>query len=95
MSVGGGREPVWSVSGDELFYRSNDGLRMMAVRVRTEPRLEIGPPRLVLQGSYRTGLFWAEYDINPKTGEFLMLAVDAPPRPRLTVALNSIRSQNE
>ena len=48
----------------------------------------IGRPRTIFQGLFRTATFWAEYDVNPKTGEFLMLAVDAPPRRRLTVALN-------
>ena len=89
VSVGGGREPIWSPSSGEIFYRSNDGLRMMSVSVQTEPRLSIGRPRtFFFQGFFLTGLFWAEYDVNPKTGEFLMLSVDAPPQPRVTVALN-------
>jgi hypothetical protein len=88
VSEGGGREPVWSPTGDEIFYRSIDGQRMMAVTVRTERTLSIGRPRTVFQGSFRTGLFWANYDVNPKTREFLMLVVDEPMTPSLTIAVN-------
>ena len=91
VSVGGGREPVWSPSGDEIFYRSIDGERMMAVSVRTEPTLTIGQPRTLFQGHYRLGTFWSEYDVSPKTKEFLMVAVDEPTRPRLAVAINWLR----
>jgi hypothetical protein len=62
VSIGGGREPVWPPSGDEIFYRSIDGERMMAVSVRTEPTLMIGQPRTLFQGQFRLGTFWSEYD---------------------------------
>ena len=91
VSVGGGREPVWSPSGTELFYRSIDGRRMMSVTVQNQP-VAIGRPRMLFQGDYRTGMFYANYDVHPKTGEFLMLAVDEPQQPRLTVALNWTRA---
>jgi hypothetical protein len=91
VSVGGGREPVWSPSGDEIFYRSIDGERMMAVSVRTKPTLTIGQPRMLFQGQFRLGSFWSEYDVSPKTKDFLMVAVDEPTRPRLVVAVNWLR----
>jgi Tol biopolymer transport system component len=91
VSVGGGREPVWSPSGDEIFYRSIDGERMMGVSVRTEPTLVIGQPRTLFRGHFRLGSFWSEYDVSPKTKEFLMVAVDEPTRPRLAVAMNWLR----
>ena len=90
VSVGGGREPVWSPSGDEIFYRSNDGQKMMAVTARTQGTLEIGPPRLLFEGQFRQGAFWSEYDVSPKTHEFLMVAADGPLQPRLAVAMNWI-----
>jgi hypothetical protein len=43
---------------------------------------------MLFQGSFRTGPFWANYDVHPKTGEFVMLAVDEPIQPRLTIAVN-------
>jgi Tol biopolymer transport system component len=91
VSVGGGREPVWSPSGDEIFYRSVDGERMMAVSVRTEPTLRIDQPRTLFHGQFRLGSFWSEYDVSPKTKDFLMVAVDEPTRPRLAVAMNWLR----
>jgi Tol biopolymer transport system component len=92
LSVGGGREPVWSPSGHEIFYRSIEGDRMLVVPVRTEATLTVGHPQTLFRGAFETGLFWANYDVNPTTGEFLMLAVDQPLQPRLTVALNTTRS---
>ena len=93
VSVGGGREPVWSPSGDQIFYRSIDGERMMAVSVRTEPTLTIGQPRMLFQGQFRLGSFWSEYDVSPKTKDFLMVAVDEPTRPRVAVAMNFLQAE--
>jgi eukaryotic-like serine/threonine-protein kinase len=90
VSVGGAREPVWSPSGDEIFYRSIDGQRMMAVTARTERTLTIGRPRVLFEGQFRQGTFWSEYDVSPKTHEFLMVAFDEPLKPRLAVAVNWI-----
>jgi len=92
VSVGGGREPVWSPSGDEIFYRSIQGDQMLAVPVRTTPTLTIGRARILFQGMFQTGAFWSDYDVNPSTGEFLMLAIDERAQPRLTVALNPVPS---
>jgi len=91
VSVGGGREPVWSPSDDEIFYRSIDGERMMAVSVRTAPALAIGQPRTLFQGQFQLGSFWSNYDVSPKTKDFLMVAADQPTRPRLAVAVDWLR----
>jgi DNA gyrase inhibitor GyrI len=66
---------------------------MMAVSVRTEPTLTIGRPRTLFQGQYQLGSFWSEYDVSPKTKQFLMVAVDEPTRPKLTVAMNWLREE--
>ena len=92
VSVGGGREPVWSPPGDEIFYRSIEGDRMLAVPVKTTPTLTIGRAHTLFQGTFQTGEFWSDYDVNPTTGEFVMLAVDRQAQPRLTVALTTTRS---
>jgi dipeptidyl aminopeptidase/acylaminoacyl peptidase len=92
VSAGGGREPVWSPSGGEIFYRSTEGERMLVVPVRTEPTLTVGRPQTLFRGAFQTGLFRANYDVSSTTGEFLMLAVDQPLQPRLTVALNTTPS---
>ncbi len=45
VSVDGGRDPLWSQDGSELFFRN--GSRMMAVSVQTEPELRLSPPTML------------------------------------------------
>ena len=52
VSVNGGREPVWSADGTELFFRSLDGTDMMAVAVEIEPVFAAESPQLLFQGRY-------------------------------------------
>ena len=58
VSNQGGGEPRWSAGGDELFYRSEEGL--MAVDISaTGDTLRAGTPRLLFSGDFRgsvTGL---------------------------------------
>ncbi|MCZ6727439.1 MAG: hypothetical protein O7A98_08790, partial [Acidobacteria bacterium] len=71
ISKGGGREPVWSVDGRELFYRHGD--RMMAVPITTEPELEVGEPVELWETPYFSqGSIGTIYDVAPD-GRFLML----------------------
>ena len=62
-------DPVWSPSGNEIFYRN--GSRMMSVQVRTEPTFSYGAPESLFQGPYMccTGV---PYDV-AADGRFLML----------------------
>ena len=92
ISTGGGRSPVWSPDGTELFYRNLSGSRMMVVPIVTEPTLTPGTARVVFEGTY----FQAEgrrYDLAPD-GRFLMIKLgvttdDTPaPTARITVVLN-------
>ena len=52
VSRGGGREPVWSRDGTELYYRNGD--QMMAVPISTEPDLQIGEPSVLWERRYFT-----------------------------------------
>jgi Tol biopolymer transport system component len=73
VSTSGGREPVWSHTGDELFYRS--GERMMAARVRAQGSLEIDTPEILFTGDYEGVLGVPDipnYAVAPD-GRFLML----------------------
>ncbi len=45
VSLDGGREPVWSPDGRQIYYRSGD--RMLAVAVTTEPTFTAETPRLL------------------------------------------------
>ncbi len=65
-----GEEPVWSVSGDKLFYRNRS--KWMVVSISTKPEFEAGTPEVVFEGPYVnvTGL---SYDVAPDGQRFLVL----------------------
>ena len=71
VSIGGGRDPVWSSDGSELFYRSLDRSRMMVVPIDTQPSLTLGIPTVVFEGTYFDS-FGRRYDLAPD-GRFLMI----------------------
>jgi serine/threonine-protein kinase len=74
ISAEGGRYPLWSPDGRELFYRS--GGKMMAVEVQTEPRFRAGRPEMLFEGDYLLELVQGTvYDIAPD-GRFLMIEKD-------------------
>ena len=80
ISDGGGREPLWSRNGRELFYRTQDG-RMMAVSVRMNPFTVLGKPTTLFTGDYRKGGM-ASYDVTGDGKHFLMVQPlpDSSPR---------------
>ena len=86
----GGREPVWSPDGTELFYRSED--RMMAVSVETEPTFSAGKPEVLFEGSYLSSESDPEfqyYDIHPDGQRFLMMKEGtAQEQAQINVVLN-------
>ncbi len=76
VSGDGGRMPVWSPDGDELFYldinpteRGQD--RMMSVDVTSQP---LGTPRELFRGTFVLGAI-TTYDVAPD-GRFLMVERD-------------------
>ena len=80
VSEEGGQQPVWSPTGDELFYRNGD--KMMAVSIQTEPVLSVGEPRVLFEGSYRANQRIPQvqnYDISPDGQRFLMIRDDTEP----------------
>jgi dipeptidyl aminopeptidase/acylaminoacyl peptidase len=82
ISIGGGREPVWSRNGRELFYRN--GNRMVSVPVTAG---RPGKPTVLFEGDYSYGyLDWTlNYDV-AADGRFLM--VKEGPAPKLHVIVN-------
>ena len=98
ISVGGGREPVWSPSGRELFYR-HDGKMMVVPIGPSASSLAVGAasrlfddPYLLDTGGAAGGV--ANYDISPDGRRFVMVeerAVEgrrAGETARLQVVLN-------
>ena len=71
VSTGGGRQPVWSKKGDELFFRGEGA--MMAVRVGPGAPLSVTAPRKLFEDRYyNKGLAHTGYDV-ARDGRFLMV----------------------
>ena len=68
--------PLWL--GDEIFFRSLEGQRMMAAPVNTEDRLSVGTPQVLFKGNYALGLgtVHPNYDVSADAQLFFM--VDRP-----------------
>jgi serine/threonine-protein kinase len=93
ISTGGGRNPLWSRDGGELFY--HDGDRVMAVEVETEPEFSAGPPRVLFRGEYYVERsVGAGYDVSAD-GRFLMVEnPEGEASDRLVVHLNWFEELN-
>jgi len=76
VSAAGGREPLWSRDGKELFYRDFSGA-LMAVAVTIGPTFTFGAPVKLLDGSrYRGGgstLGGRTYDVDLDGSRFLII----------------------
>jgi serine/threonine-protein kinase len=88
VSTGGGREPVWSRDGRELFYRQGDRLMTVSVDDAASPSLR--SPRLLFEGPYQTDTMVGlpNYDVAPD-GRFIMVSDPrGPPITRFTIVQN-------
>jgi len=96
VSTSGGTSPLWSPSGRELFYLSNENF-VMATAVQTKPTFSFGTPKVLFRSTYlgmrnNIGHPW---DISPNGKRFLMMkeigptapAVEAP-RLKINIVLN-------
>ena len=72
VSDAGGFTPMWSHSGDELFYRGQGG--MMAVQVEGGATFRAGASRMLfLTGDFALGELHPQYDVAPDDSRFLMI----------------------
>ncbi len=71
VSTGGGTQPLWARSGEEIFYRSGEAL--MAVAVQTEPSFVAGNPEVVFEGQYAMTQGGRTYDVSADGERFLMM----------------------
>ena len=98
ISVGGGREPLWSRDGRELFFRSPNGLMAVPV-LATEPTFRAGNAELLFEQRYATYIERRNYDIAPDGQRFLMIregaATDAATAEQLVVVLNWFQELKE
>jgi serine/threonine-protein kinase len=88
VSTNGGREPLWSRDGRDLFYREAGAMavgklrKMMVVPVRTQPTFEAGSPRVLFEGRYMEGrLGPPEYDVTPDGQRFVMVQLPEEEEP--------------
>jgi hypothetical protein len=77
ISVGGGQEPVWGPSGNELYYRHEDELVVVTV-TETGSSLTVGTPSHVFDDPFMrdtggAGGGVANYDIAPNGDGFVMV----------------------
>jgi serine/threonine-protein kinase len=87
VSTDGGKAPVWSPKGDELFYRQ--GSAMMAVRVEADSELIAGKPELLFDGPYQadsTG--HPSYDVTADGQRFVMIRREPPAFNQFSIILN-------
>jgi serine/threonine-protein kinase len=92
VSVEGGREPIWSRDGRELFFRT--GRRIFAVPVDTTRGFTVGKPVMLFERPYLVDLLTGfDYDVAPD-GRFLMIkpSEDEQAPARLNVVLNWVKS---
>jgi len=93
ISTSGGRLPIWSKDGRELFFSSLDGRQILAASVRSGPTLVAGRPDVLFEGTYVTANYGRHpYDLFPD-GRFVMIKLgvapsDSSPAPSLVVVQN-------
>jgi Tol biopolymer transport system component len=86
VSTGGGRRPVWSSNGRELFYASGSAIMRVAVTVRGNT-FHAGTPELLFSGPF--DLATTDFSVAPDSNHFVMVESDPNARPTLiNIVLN-------
>jgi serine/threonine-protein kinase len=86
VSTAGGRTPVWSPTGNELFY--SNGSNVVAVPVEARgTTFSAGAPAVLFSGPFETGS--PGFDISPDGKYFVMVEADPGAKPtQIHVVLN-------
>jgi hypothetical protein len=89
----GGWSPVWSPSGERVFFRNLAGDAIFSAEIRTDPSLEVGEESVVVEGLRLPRMNWGYhqgiFDISPDGSRFLTaLESDEPEILDLVVVLN-------
>jgi Tol biopolymer transport system component len=86
ISVDGGRCPVWSRDGRELFFVGANGTKMMAVEIKPGPQFQAGVPKPLFD--VRLGTVNPTYDVSAD-GRFLIATpIEQSATVPMTVVLN-------
>jgi serine/threonine protein kinase/Tol biopolymer transport system component len=89
VSTHGGREPVWSPDGKELYYRRRS--QLVAVPIKTSPTFMPGQGRVLFEGSFaeEIGGRNQNYCVSPDNQRFLIVRQGAGTTPQsLRVVFN-------
>ncbi|MDA2927447.1 hypothetical protein MYX78_09480 [Acidobacteria bacterium AH-259-G07] len=88
ISKEGGREPVWSKNGRELFYRNRD--QVMVVPVQIESEFSAGTPELLFEGQYFSDptAGHPRYGVTDDGRQFLMQKAEEGQAGEINVVLN-------
>ena len=86
VSTSGGIEPVWSRTGEELFFRN--GRDVLAVNMKSAAGAASLVPRVLFSGDYPIGPVVANYDVMPDGKRFLMMKGSQWPEGQVVVVLN-------
>jgi len=73
ISTAGGRMPLWSANGRELYFSSLDARQILAVPIQPGPPLTAGGAQKIFEGEFlppQTG--WRPYDLGPD-GRFVII----------------------
>ena len=91
ISTEGGKEPMWSRDGRELFYRN--GEKMMAVDVSAGAD-KPGTPTLLFEGPYdlKIGAGASNYDVTPDGQGFVMIRTPDSQEPAGTTQVTLIQN---
>jgi serine/threonine-protein kinase len=77
-SSNGGIQPLWSPSGDELFYiEPGPPSRLMSVGIEADPRFTLAKPRPLLDWPYHTGELGRTYDVSRPDGSTFLAVTSA------------------
>ena len=91
VSVGGGRQPLWSRDGRELFYRNFDGA-LLSVPVTRNPTFTAGRPQKILDNRSYIGrgrsLAGRTYDVSPDGRRFLLLKAQSADTTSFVIVVN-------
>ena len=78
VSTNGGREPVWSKRGSELFFRQGD--QLLAAAVTSGQEISVSTPTRLFEMPFERSMVGqhtftgAEYDVSPAGDRFLVLS---------------------
>ena len=88
ISTNGGREPVWSPDGNELFYHTGDS--MMVVTIETDPVFRSSVPRSLFAWRFQSDEAnpYDEYGVTPDGTQFVMVGGNQETFVEVNVILN-------